>query len=188
MALTKEWARARVAINGVPRLGNAGSGPGNTDVAFTGPNSPPTSFIRSVAYLRVATRWQRGVGVQPPNDWWESGQVTLSYTWTPDGSAPVNPNEMGEADPPAVSLGFAQLYPEVISNDNAANEVTVLWTLRPGVLELNTGRRTDSGPSPKVTASIWTLDGHGVFFNAGSGYAVTHYVFGYLSLLFGNQF
>lgn len=188
MALTKDWARARVLVDSVSRVGNAGSGPGNTDVTFTGPNSPPTSIIRTIAYMSVMTRWQIGVGTNPPQGWWLPAQVTLSLTWTPDGSAPSNPDEMGEADPPAVSLGFAELYPEVYVEDNVANEVTVGWVLRPGVLDIATKRRVDSGPSPAVTASIWTLDPHSVFNNPGSAYAVKHTIRGYISMLWGNQF
>jgi hypothetical protein len=188
MALTKQWARARVLVDSVSSLGVSGTGPGNTEVDFTGPNSPPTSILRMISYMRVSTRYQFGVGVQPPGGWWESAQVTVSATWIPDGSALSNPNEMGEADPPAESLGFAQLYPEVITGDTNAGETSVVWTLRPGEFELRAGRRTDSGPSPVVAMNIWTLDSHSVFANFGHTYAVKHSIVGYFSLLFGNQF
>lgn len=178
------WARYRQLRDQVPALNSAAG----EAVVVTGPNSPPTSALRVITFPTVVSRWDPSVTGAPTPGWWTAAQVTCSVTWIPDGSPISSPNEMGEADPPAVSLGFVKLYPKLTHAGTNTAQYAVTWTPENGKVEFESGRRTDSGPNPTVVVAIWPLDSHNIFFNPGHTVQVTHSLVSYGSVLWNNIF
>jgi|SRR5690242_10111801 len=180
--LAKQWASFRQLRDQVNHL-DAVNG---ESVVMTGPNSPPTSVIRAIAYPTVVSRWDPSIAGTPPPGWWTAAQVTFSLTWIPDGSAISNPNEFGEADPPAESLGFVKLYPKLTHAGTNTTQYAVTWTPEYGPVDIATKRTTASGPSPTVVLTTWCLDSHNVFANPLHTVQVTHSLVNYGRVLWGN--
>jgi hypothetical protein len=175
------WTRYRQLRDHVTHLAAATS----EEVVVTFPGSPPASVLRALFFPHVASSWDPTTANPPPPGWWESAQVTLSFTLDPDGSGLFSRNEMGEADPPAVDLGFVKLTPHLYVRGTAAAQYTVVWTADAREIEFEGGRRIDDvTATPNVHASIWTLDSHNVFLNPGGSINVTHSLVNYGSILF----
>lgn len=178
------WGRFRQLRDQVTHLDSVNG----EAVVLTGPDSPPTSALRIITFPQVVSRWDPSVTGTPPPGWWTAAQVTCSVTWIPDGSAISNPDEMGQADPPAVSLGFVKLYPRLTHAGTNTTQYAVTWTPENGKVEFESGRRTDSGPSPTVVVAVWPLDSGGVFHNPLHTVQVTHSLVNYGSVLWNNIF
>jgi len=155
-------------------------------VTITGPNSPPTSVLRALFFPHVCSRWYPAVAGAPTPGWWTAAQVTMSFTWIPDGSPISTPDEMGEADPPAVDLGFVKLYPTLSHAGTNTTQYVCTWKPDVNTVEFESGRRTDAGPNPTVVCTVWCLDSHNIFFNPGHAVAVTHSLVNYGSVLWNN--
>lgn len=177
-----QWVRYRQLRSHVTHI----TAPGAEAVTITGPNSPPTSALRALFFPHVASSWDPASANPPAPGWWESAQLTMSFTWVPDGSALVGQTELGEADPPAVSLGFVKLYPHLYVRGVATAQYTCVWTPDTNTVEFEAGRRTDVPPNPSIVAAVWCLDSFGVFSNPVGFINVTHSVVNYGSILWNN--
>ena len=178
------WARYRQLRSHVTSL-NTTTG---ERVTVTAPNSPPVSVQRALFFPHVTGSWDPLSAAPPPPGWWENAQVTMAYTFMPNGGAPSSPNEMGQASPPAVDLGFVKLTPHLYPRGTANGEFTCVWTADSREIEFETGRRTDSGSNPTVVCAVWALDTSSVFQNPGAIYDVTFSLVNYGSVLWNSIF
>jgi hypothetical protein len=179
-----QWARFRQLRNSLASLPAFAF----DDVTLAGPNSPPTAVRRILSFPSVSSRWDPAAANPPAFGWWMSAQVTCMAVWSPDGSALTGRDEFGEADPPAVSLGFVRLYPHLTPAGEGSTQWACTWLPDAREVEFESQRRTDVPPSPVVTVSLWAQDFYGVFQNAGHLINVAHSSVNYGSVLFDNPF